>query len=99
MATLEVQSGTLAGQSFTLPDNKPVTIGNRRSADIPLLDPGISWDHARIVFDKGKFWLQDLNATNGTYINGERVEKQRAKALDSGDLILFAGTVKAKFAL
>lgn len=61
-----------------------LVIGRSRSADLYLADPDTSRRHARVVGDGGKFVLEDLASTNGTWVNGERVER---RALSPGDRI------------
>jgi pSer/pThr/pTyr-binding forkhead associated (FHA) protein len=59
-------------------------IGRCSSCDLVLHDPNISRRHVRLSFREGKWILADLNSTNGTYINGVRV--QRSELLP-GDLL------------
>ncbi len=61
-------------------------IGRDRNVSIPFLDKRLSRRHALVqyVTDQG-FYLQDLNSTNGSYVNGEPV--RRPVLLKDGDLI------------
>lgn len=63
-------------------------LGRDASADITLDDPGISRRHAeiRVTYDGPRLVIsiRDLGSTNGTYVNGERVESRR---LTEGDRI------------
>jgi len=61
-----------------------ITIGRRHDNHLRLLDPKISGRHARIVWLHNKPYIQDLNSTNGTFVNGERV---RQHTLLNGDVI------------
>ncbi len=70
-----------------------VTIGRRHDNQLRLLDPKISGRHARIVWLYNKPYIQDLNSTNGTYVNGERV---RQHTLLDGDIITLS-SVTIKF--
>ncbi|MDR1184009.1 MAG: FHA domain-containing protein [Coriobacteriales bacterium] len=47
----------------------------------------ISRKHARINYTNGRFYLSDLNATNGTYLNGQRLTTSDAQPLSGGDTI------------
>jgi hypothetical protein len=47
----------------------------------------ISRRHARIHVDNGRFYLNDLNATNGTYVNGQRLAADDAVPLTNGDMV------------
>lgn len=71
--TLEVLDGNEPGQVFTL-ENVHNTIG-RGGCDINLDDPEISRQHARIDIHGTKVTLRDLGSTNGTYIQGQRIEE------------------------
>jgi hypothetical protein len=48
------------------------TLGRSTEVDIQIQDPGISRKHLVIIVDE-KVIVKDLNSTNGTYINGERI--------------------------
>ncbi|MHB8066142.1 MAG: FHA domain-containing protein, partial [Ruminiclostridium sp.] len=46
--------------------------------------------HAQIYFEDGRYMLEDLKSTNGTFINGVKVDK---KSLQPGDEIRISQTV------
>ncbi len=48
---------------------------------------GVSRQHARINHDEGKYSVEDLNSSNGTLLNGNRLETGRAYPLRSGDYL------------
>ena len=54
---------------------KSYVIGRQDSADIVLPNSTVSRAHARIEWDGGQFFITDLNAANGTFINKVRVQK------------------------
>lgn len=58
-------------------------------------DSNVSRYHAEIEWRDGEFWLIDLNSSNGTTLNGERVRSD--KKLKDGDEILLGGTGRAEF--
>jgi hypothetical protein len=58
-------------------------------ADIVLDDASISRMHARITKREGKYYLEDLNSTNGTYKNGIRLQPYEEKELEEGDDVRF----------
>jgi hypothetical protein len=73
------------GQMYRL--SAPVTVLGRSSeADIALDDPGISRRHAQIQLDAGHAVLLDLDSTNGTFVDGERV--QRAPLADGSQITM-----------
>lgn len=51
------------------------TIGRRGSNTIVLLDPAVSGQHARLTVDAGIVHLEDLNSTNGTYVDGVEIHE------------------------
>jgi hypothetical protein len=69
---LVVTDGTLAGTTVTLTE-QPVTIGRADDSTIVLTDDFVSTRHARLVPAEGKWLLEDLGSTNGTYLDRRRV--------------------------
>jgi hypothetical protein len=66
-----------------------VVIGRSRECDIRLSDANVSRRHAEVRHEDDAYWVVDLGSTNGTELNGRRVE--RAK-LTPGDTITLAST-------
>ncbi len=95
-ALLTVVVGPHAGRAYSIIE--PVTvIGRGKTANVRIDDPGASRNHARIVVaDDGKYVLEDLASTNGTFVDGARVEHTELK---SGDRIRFGATVTLSFAI
>ena len=54
-------------------------------AQILLSDASVSRIHARFVEQEGRTALIDLNSTNGTFINGVRLEQEEVASLEDGD--------------
>ena len=50
-----------------------VTIGSRPDCDLVVNVPSVSGHHCRLTLDETGFVLEDLNSTNGTFVNGERI--------------------------
>lgn len=67
-----------------------LTIGRSEESDIFLVDPSVSRNHAEMSLDFDGPLVRDLASTNGTFVNGERVEKSRR--LHSGDVLTFGNT-------
>lgn len=59
-------------------------------ADIVIRDSSVSRVHARIERIAGQYTLRDLNSTNGTFLNGRRLEIQECVPIQPGDTIAFA---------
>lgn len=55
-------------------------------------DSTISAKHATILYKKGKFYIKDEMAANGTYLNDEEMEIEKAYSLKDGDVIRVAKT-------
>jgi hypothetical protein len=73
------------GDEFPV-DSAPVTVGRGGQNDLVLTgDDFASARHARIEVRGDGVWVQDLDSTNGTYVNGARVAG--AQRVDSGDVL------------
>lgn len=70
---------------FALPAER-ARIGRDAENDIVLNEPDISLEHARITRSGGQWRLVDLNSTNGTFVNGKRVDHS---VIQFGDEIAF----------
>ncbi len=71
---------------FPLPDTGEAVIGRlAETATIVIPLPTVSARHARLWWEGGALWLEDLGSTNGTFVNGERVTAPRP--LQAGDRI------------
>ena len=73
------------GTDWTL-DSAQVTVGRSAQNDIPLNDDEFaSARHARFEPRRDGVWLHDLGSTNGTYVNGTRIDRPRK--LTPGDVV------------
>ena len=66
------------------------TIG-REGCDITLGDPDVSRRHAEIQISNGDILISDLGSTNGTFVNGERIDQPRS--LRDGDEVRIGAVV------
>ena len=73
-ALLIVRSGPTAGARYLL-DTDVTTVGRHPEADIFFDDVTVSRRHAEITRDGVTFELVDQRSLNGTYVNGERVDR------------------------
>jgi hypothetical protein len=70
------------------------TIGRNAGNDVTVAgDPSISGHHATILFKKGKFYLKDEMAANGTFINDEEIEVGQPVEVEDGDTLKFGKSV------
>ena len=72
------------GRSIELPDGE-ATIGRSRNCTVAVKDVTVSRHHATIWFEAGKAKVRDIGSSNGTYVNGRRVQGE--SALASGDKV------------
>ena len=85
----------LNGQRYAL-NAGSVVLGRSSDADIPVEDPGVSRRHLEIVREGAATWAVDLGSTNGSYVNGQRVEG-RAELFDGS--IIAMGRTRITFRL
>jgi len=76
------------GKRVTLGD-EPISIGRLNECEIVLTDPNVSRRHAEVRRDGPAFVISDLGSTNGTRVNGARVNE---RALQGGDEITLGET-------
>jgi adenylate cyclase len=74
------------GQSFELTAGDPQVVGRALTSDIPVFDPTISRRHAQLALGEHGIEVSDLDSSNGTFVNGTRVEKAR---ISPGDVVSF----------
>ena len=68
---------------------KRTTIGRTPDNDVPIDAEFISRHHAVALRAGGKTVIEDLNSTNGTYVNGQRISR---RTLKDGDLVMLGKT-------
>lgn len=71
-ARLVITSGAKAGAEFPLGRDE-ITIGRSSDSAIIIRDDYTSTHHARLMLWNGRWMIQDLDSTNGTFLNGSRV--------------------------
>jgi len=85
---LTILSGPSQGQSHTL--NQPRVVVGRQGADVALHDPEISRHHCLLEVRDSVINLKDLDSTNGTFFDEERV---RAAMLQDGTEFRIGGSL------
>jgi hypothetical protein len=88
---LQVLNGKRQGALFDVVPGTEQVIGHRATASIPIDDPWVSWDHARLFFngDGTSCYIEDLGSTNGTYVNCVRVKREQ---LNHEDIVFLGKT-------
>ena len=76
-------------ESYEVSDTE--LIGRGKRCDISIGDKYLSIKNSRIFKKSGKFYLEDIDSTNGTYLNGEALTDQAVELLD-GDKITVGRT-------
>jgi predicted component of type VI protein secretion system len=81
-----MRSGPTPGATFSL-EGDQLLIGRDSSSAVAINDAEISRKHARLTFQGGKYVIEDLGSTNGTFVNGQRLVS--AVVLKAGDVVSF----------
>lgn len=68
-----------------------VMIGRDPNCDLAMIDEALSAHHARLTHHHGQWWLEDLNSTNGTFLNREKLNT--AAVVITGDQFKCGNTV------
>jgi diguanylate cyclase (GGDEF)-like protein len=89
-AYLVVIAGPSFGEMYKLRGDR-VVLGRGATADVRVVDDGISREHAAVQREGGKVVLVDLGSTNGTFCNGVRVP--RHELADGDKISVGAGTI------
>ncbi|MGI4853923.1 MAG: family 16 glycoside hydrolase [Janthinobacterium lividum] len=100
---LEVTSGLDSGRTYRLEKDKvsigavPQDGGQKNDIVVRDVEHAISRFHCEVVKRNGQLYLQDLNSSNGTKVDGERLKPGNAALLRKGTKIQLAGTVEMRF--
>src|SRR5229473_1358034 len=60
----------------------PFSVGRKVDKDLVIADPRVSRDHAQIIQEESVFFLVDQGSKHGTFVNGERVQRQKLERND-----------------
>lgn len=83
---LQAITGEITGQEISV--DRDMLVGRHQGADVLLQAAEISRRHAALLLKDQLLWVQDLNSSNGTFVNDIRIEKE--KQLHDGDIVQFA---------
>jgi pSer/pThr/pTyr-binding forkhead associated (FHA) protein len=68
--TIKIDQGQDSVRQFSQPE---IMIGRDTKCDLSVTDEALSAHHARLAHHHGQWWLEDLNSTNGTFLNREKL--------------------------
>lgn len=83
---LQAITGEFTGQEISV--DRDMLVGRHQDADLLLQAAEISRRHAALLLKDQLLWVQDLNSSNGTFVNDIRIEQE--KQLHDGDIVQFA---------
>jgi len=82
MVWLILKECAVKGQTYRLHPEKCYVIGRNTKADIRVIDPKASRNHCSLSCEDGAWFVFDLDSTNGTFLDGQRVQKAQIGAGD-----------------
>lgn len=83
-------SGKYQGGEYPLAEGQEIVIGRSSELDMVLVEEMVSRKHARIALTDGTISIEDLGSTNGTFVNGEKVQQG---TLREGDRVLIGTNI------
>ena len=72
---IKAVAGPFVGQEIIIDQDR--IIGRDQSVDIVLQGGHVSRRHAELSVRDNNLWLKDLKSSNGTFVNGARIDEQR----------------------
>lgn len=83
-------SGKYQGSEVPLQDTDEIVVGRASDAAIVLVEEMVSRRHARFVISDSEVAVEDLGSTNGTFVNGEKIQRAPLK---EGDRVLIGTSI------
>jgi hypothetical protein len=93
-----VRIKSVEGQRAHLIEKSTFSVGRAQEADLPYLTPSVSRLHLSIELREDGVWVVDPKSANGTFLNGNLLEKGKSYRVDPQD-ILKLGTAAEEFQL
>ena len=76
MAILQLIKGSGQSEDLPLAEGRTV-LGRHPDCDVVLEAASVSRQHAQIIHEEGKFYVEDLHSRNGTFVNGRQIQGAR----------------------
>ena len=74
-----------------------ITLGRREENDLHFEQEAISGIHATFARSGERWYVQDRDSKNGTFVNGERLEPDTPRRLSDGDTVRLGNAVNGRF--
>jgi predicted component of type VI protein secretion system len=88
---LTVVRGRSSTQGLRIPEEGVTTVGRQNGCQIRIVSSQVSRKHCELYFENGRLVVKDLNSSNGTLVNGIRVEGKRV--LEPGSILSIGSIV------
>jgi diguanylate cyclase (GGDEF)-like protein len=95
MINVFIAKGPEQGRSFVLSD-RTADIGRGAANQVRLNEPSVSRNHAKVYWENGQYYIEDLQSRNGTWINGNAIESGVRVQVQEGVPVAF-GNVLVSF--
>lgn len=89
MVQFMITEGPDKGLVLMLPAEESLLVGRSRAAETKLNDPKLAGVHCNLKFDGKQVVVEDFHSNDGTFVNGQRVQRQELKP---NDIIQIGGT-------
>lgn len=83
-----MQTGAMKGRTYRFHQDV-TTIGRTNGNDLMLYGHTVSRRHARLWFQNGHWFLEDVGSSNGTRVNNNLLTRDQVVILNDGDVIRF----------
>ncbi len=83
-------SGKYQGGEYAVVPGKDVFVGRGSELEIVLVEDMVSRKHARFFSEDSGVYVEDLNSTNGTFVNGEKIKRAQ---IHEGDRVLIGTSI------
>ncbi|MFU9045327.1 FHA domain-containing protein [Acinetobacter tibetensis] len=91
---IQAITGEFTGQEINI--DRDMLVGRHQDADVLLQSAEVSRKHAALLLKEQALWVQDLNSSNGTFVNELKIENE--SQLQDGDIVQFASFKFSVFA-